>query len=123
MGARHLASADDAPRDLDQILADRRGEIALLRRRGAGPVADALEELIDEVARVTEDFRRFLSEPDAEIRSGKRTRWLRARFAEWSAQGNARIRNGQREYRMLVIPQRAHLERARLAGLRGERPR
>ena len=108
--------------DLDQILADRRGEAQLLRKRGAAALASTMEELLDEVAAATEDFRRFLSEPDAVIRSAKSERWLRARFAEWSAQGNARIRSGKREYRMLVVPQRPHLERARLAGLRGERP-
>lgn len=110
------------PRDLDQIIADRRDEASLLRRRGATPVADTIDEILDQVAAATEDFRRFLSEADATLRSGKSTRWLRSRFVEWSAQGNARIRNGRREYRMLVVPQRAHLERARLAGLRGESP-
>ena len=108
--------------DLDQFLADKRGEAALLRRRGAAAVADAIDEIIDFVAPATEDFRRFLSESDAQLRSGRSLRWLRSHFNEWRSQSNARMRNGKREYRMCIVPQRAHLERARLAGLRGERP-
>jgi len=101
---------------LEQVLADYRGEAAVLRRRGAGVVADALEEFAEQVARAAEDYLTWLSEADAMGRSGKSERWLRRRFGDWYDMGHARYsgRNGRaREYRQAVVPQRLHLEAMR----------
>lgn len=109
--------------DLDQVLADMRGEAAVLRRAGHREQADAYERFAALVADATEDYRTFLTEPQAALRSGKSRDWLRARFAGWLADGNAREghRRGEREYRQVVIPRRANLEAAREAGRRAGR--
>jgi len=93
---------------LEQVIADYRGEAAVLRRRGAGSVADAIEDFADSVARAAEDYLTWLSEADAMGRRGKSAAWLRKRFPDWYDMGHARYsgRNGRvREYRQAVVPQ------------------
>lgn len=101
---------------LEQVLADARGEAAVLRRAGHRDQADYIEALCDRVAKSTEDYSRFISEADAKIRSNKATDWLRERFRQWQSEGNAEIRGNVRYYRMLVVPKRPDLDAARKAG-------
>jgi len=99
-------------RSLEQVLADARGELPVLRKHGQDVLADALERLCQEVADATEDYRTWLSEGDAMLRSSKGRYWLRSRFGDWARQGLARWspRNSRaREYRALVVPQRTDL--------------
>ena len=105
---------------LEQVLADARGELPLLRKRKAGWDPDAIAEFLDRVAAATEDFRRFISEDDARLQSGKSVAWLRARHAEWMEAGNAECRGRKRYYRAMVIPRRPDLAAAREAGRRGD---
>lgn len=105
---------------LEQVLADARGELPLLRRRKASWDPDAIGEFLDRVASATEDFRRFISEDDARLQSGKSVAWLRARFNEWVDSGNAEKRGRKRYYRACIIPRRPDLEAARAAGRRGD---
>lgn len=109
--------------DLDTVLADLRGEAAVLRRAGHREQADAYERFASLVADATEDFRTFLTEPQAALRSGKSQAWLRSRFAGWLADGNARhgTRRGERLYRALVVPRRPNIEAALEAGRRAGR--
>lgn len=104
---------------LEQVLADARGELPLLRKRRAGWDPDAIAEFIDRVAATTEDYRKFISEEDARLQSGKSVAWLRARHSEWMDAGNAEYRNRKRYYRACVIPRRPDLSAAREAGRRG----
>lgn len=101
---------------LEQVLADARGEAAVLRRAGHREQADYVESLCDRIAASTEDYSRFISEADARLRSNKAVDWLRERFPQWQSEGNAEIRGGVRYYRMIVVPKRPDLDAARKAG-------
>jgi hypothetical protein len=92
------------PRTLSQVLADQRAELPVLRKHGQTTLADAIERLCDDVAEAGSLFLEYLSEPEAQLRSGKSTAWLRRRFPEWQRQGLARLRNGAREYLKVVVP-------------------
>lgn len=94
---------------LEQVLADARGELPILRKHGAGQVADAIETLCDQVSRAAEAYLTWLSEPEAAIVSGKSRDWLRHRFARWERDGHARIapnNKRQRQYRLVILPKR-----------------
>jgi hypothetical protein len=100
-------------KSLEQVLADRRGDAAVLRANGHPHDAELIEKLCAEVAEAAHEFVTRLSEGEAMLRSGRARPWLRARFPEWEAEGNAwRGARGERTYRMLVIPRRANVERA-----------
>lgn len=99
---------------LEQVLADARSEArALARHAPSAPIAAAVLALCDAVHRAAEDYLRWVSEPEAVLRSGRSARYWRGHFAELAAQGNAELRDGRRYYRALVVPQRADVERAR----------
>lgn len=104
-------------RTLEQVLADHRGDAAVLRRNSHVHDAELLERFCDEVAEAAHEYLTRLSEAEAMLRSGRSREWLRSRFPEWEAQGNAwRGPRGERGYRMLVVPRRANIERAYQAG-------
>jgi hypothetical protein len=114
-------SASAIEKSLEQVIADYRGEAAVLRRRGSVAIADAIEEFADHVARASEDYLTWLSEADAIGRSGKSVAWLRRRYPGWFEMGHARYseRNARaREYRQAVIPQRLHIAAMRDAARR-----
>jgi hypothetical protein len=91
---------------LEDVLADERAQAAVLRRNGYAHDAELIERVCDRVERAAEDYVTWLSEPNAQLRSGRSTAFLRGRFAEWEAAGHARKRNGRREYRQILIDQR-----------------
>lgn len=105
-------------RTLEQVLADKRGELPILRKHGQGALADALEQFADEVAEASEEYRVWLTEMKAELRSGRSARWLRSQFPAWEREGHAKLENGQRYYRELIVPQRANPIAAYEAGKR-----
>lgn len=105
-------------KDLEQVVADWRGDAQVLRSRGHAHDAKLIEDFADQVTSAAEDYLRFLEESDAMLRSAKSEGWFRARYAEWESQGHARKVNGRRQYRMLMVPQRANLAAAREEGLR-----
>lgn len=101
---------------LDEVLADERGQAQVLRHNGHGHDAMLIERICDRVANASEEYRRFLTEAEAELRSARSVEWIRGRRAEWEAQGHAKKENGRWYYRMLVIPQRANLSAIREEG-------
>ena len=106
---------------LEVVLADWREKASTLRSVRHQHDAELIDAIVDEVSRAAEDYLRYVSEPDAMLRSGKSADWLRARFADWCEQGHAEKRKGVRYYRALVVPRRPDLEAARDEGRRGER--
>ena len=106
--------------DLTQALADARGEAAVLRRAGHTEQADYIVELIDKVDALTEDFRTFISEGDARLRSGWSVARLRRHFGQWREEGHAETRGRVRYYRRLIVPTRPDIAAAREAGRRGQ---
>lgn len=103
---------------LEQVLADARGEAAVLRSHGHKAQADSVEKVCEAVTAAAYEYLNWLSEAEARLRSGHSTEFLRARFARWLEQGLARWDGKRRQYRAVVIPQRANREAAREAGRR-----
>lgn len=101
---------------LDQLLADWRGDAAVLRRNGEVGKADLLERCATDAARAAEPWLTWLSEADAMLRSGRSREWLRGRFAAWEREGHARSHGKLRQYRMAIVPQRAQVATAAEAG-------
>lgn len=113
--------SSDGLRELGQLLADWRGEAAVLRRRGDARAAELLEQCATEVDTVAADYLTWLSETEAMLRSGRARPWLRTRFAEWQREGHARWRGRERQYRALVVPRRAQVVAAQQAGAEAAR--
>lgn len=103
-------------KSLEQVLADARGDAAVLRKQGHAAQADSIERVCGDVAEAAHEFIAWLSEGEAQLRSGRSAAWLRRQFAEWEHAGHARKDRRQRQYRMLIVPRRADLESARQAG-------
>lgn len=103
--------------DLSQVLADAREESQLLRKHGHPEQAESIVRLCDAVQGAARDYLWWLSEAEAALRCGHAIRWLRRKYREWESTGNARRdARGERWYRALVVPQRAHQSAAREAG-------
>lgn len=101
---------------LEQVLADLRGEAQVLRANGHAAQAESMERVCEKVAGAAEDYLRFISESDARLRSGWSVARLKARFPEWQRQGHAEMRGRERQYRLVVIPQRVNQSAVKAAG-------
>lgn len=111
-------------RTLEQVLADWNERASAARLLKDARVADLIQDFCDDVADSTEDYRTWLSESDAMLRSGRPKVWLRARFANWARQGLARWspRNARaREYRALIVPMRSDVAAIRADAVRAAR--
>jgi hypothetical protein len=106
---------------LEQVLADWRGDAAVLRRTGHPAMADAIERLCTAVGRSAEDYLTWLSESEAALHSGHQAVWFRSRYPGWEAQGLAEKRSGRRYYRQIIVPGRPNLDAARAAARRAAR--
>lgn len=103
--------------DLGQVLADARGEAAVLRANRATFSVERVEQICARVAEAAGDYMRWLSEPDAMIKSGLSARTLRRRFRELLESGLARYdAEGEREFRACAIPPRASIAEQRDRG-------
>ena len=100
---------------LNQALADERGEAAVLRNKGHAHDAAIIEAILDRIAKITEDYRTFVSEGDASFRSGKPAASFRKRFPSWLELGLAELRGRRRWYSLAVVATRPDLEEARAA--------
>lgn len=113
----------EAERTAEQVLADWRGQAAVLRKRGHVHDAELLEQCAEEISN-TEPVRsalEWLSEGDARLKSGYGVEYFRSRFTAWRSAGLAELRGRRRFYRGIIVPQREHPSVARAAGFRGER--
>ena len=102
--------------DLAEVLADLRGEAAVLRKNRATFSVDRVEEFCDRVTAAAEDYLTWLSEKDAAIRSGHSEDWLRGRFEALRRDGHARLAGRARQYRACAIPRRADVINAAARG-------
>jgi hypothetical protein len=106
-------------RELADVLADARGEAAVLRRNKASFSIERVELLCDEVSEAASDYLRWLSEADARLKSGLALRTLRRRFRELQECGLARYNpRHEREFRACAIPPRPAVAEAREAARR-----
>ncbi len=104
--------------DLEQVIADFREQANVLALNGHKAQADSIRGVIDAIvrARGVDEYMAWLSEDEAVSKSAKSSPWRRSRFAGWVDRGLARWdprRKTKRQYRSLIIPQRANLEAAR----------
>lgn len=103
-------------KNLEQVLTDARGEIPVLRKHGQHAIADAIEQLCEQIGEAAKPFLVWLSESDARLRSNKSSEWLRKRFPALERQGLARWnphRPTQRQYLLCAIPQDLNLDAIR----------
>lgn len=101
---------------LEQVLADARGEAAVLRANRAGFSVERVEQLLDDIQAGAEEWLTWLSESDAAIRCGYSAGWLRHRFEAWRREGHARLAGQHRQYRACAIPRRANTAQAAARG-------
>lgn len=98
---------------LEQVLADWEGKVATLRTLGYSRDVELVEQVCRDVRDAAEDYLTWLSEAEAKIHSGHSIEWLRARFPTWETQGLASRDGRRRRYRLIALPRRANLDRAR----------
>ena len=101
-----------ASRDLKQVLADWRGDAAVLRRHGQRALADQLEACAAEVQIAAEEWLTMLTESEASLFSGETVRWLQSRFPALERRGMAMKEGKTRMYRQCALPRRAETARA-----------
>lgn len=105
--------------ELEQVIADARGEAAVLRRSGNVGQAEYVEALCNAIADAAGDYLRWLSEGDAFLKSGLSSRTLHRRFRDLQECGLARFNaKGHREYRACAVPSRPAVNEARERGRR-----
>ncbi len=106
-------------RELADVLADARGEAAVLRRSGNAGQAEYVESLCNDIAASAEDYLRRLSLSDARLKSGLAVRTLKRRHRELVDCGLAGFDDrGQVWFRACAIPQRAGVVQSRERGRR-----
>jgi hypothetical protein len=104
-------------RDLSQVLADWRGDAAVLRRRGETKQAELLEQCARETQQSAEEWLLWLSEGDAALRAGRTKAWMKARFEQMKREGHARQTGRHtRLYRACAVPRKANILGAAEAG-------
>jgi hypothetical protein len=103
---------------LEETIANWRSDADALRRTGHTNDARLLDRCADEATQSAYEYLNWLTEPEARLRSGHSTDWLRSRFGAWAEQGLARWDGRKRQYRAVALPTRAHRELARAAGRR-----
>jgi hypothetical protein len=104
-------------RTLEEVLREAREEAKVLDRAGAAMSVRRFEQWLLLIENSTAEFREFMSEGSATLRSGKSVAWFRSRFDDWRAQGLARYNpkttRKERQYRSMIVPMRVHLETVR----------
>lgn len=117
-GAGEVSTTAEAL-ELSQVLADWRGEAAVLRRRGDARVADVLEQCAAEVSSIAEEYTAWMTEEAAARRSG----WTLSKVRRHALAflHTAHVRQEKRAYllRACIVPRRAHLEMIRAAAEKG----
>lgn len=110
---------------LANALTEEREKIQQLRADKLRDVPiDYVERAMARLESAALPFTDWLTEGEAKLRSNRSLEWLRGQFPMWEAQGLARWNPKSaraRQYLRAVVPQRANVEAAREAGLRGER--
>lgn len=112
-------STSAAVLELYQVLADWRGEAAILRRRGDARVADVLEQCAAEVGGIAEEYTVWMTEEAAARRSG----WTLSKVRRHALAflHTPHVKSEKRAYllRACIVPRRAHLEMIRAAAEKG----
>jgi len=108
-----------ADRDLLDVLSDWREDAAILRRRGDARAADLLLQCAADVAAVSEDFTGWLSEREAQLRSGWTAGQIRRHARAFLHTPHVKPERRAYWLRACIVPRRAHYELLRAAAERG----
>jgi len=103
---------------LEDVLANERGEAAVLRARKHGAEADAIERVCDRVSAALAHYLTWLSESEAALRSSRSRAWLREHFAGMASKGDAKREGRHRLYRASGLPETVNPQDARQRGRR-----
>lgn len=106
---------------LEDVLAEFRGQAAVLRHNGHATQAASMEAVCDAVADSMVDYLTLLTEEQAMSRSGRGTEFLRSRFPAWESAGLAFRDGRRRKYRAVIVPTRPNLDAARAEAMRDAR--
>lgn len=109
---------DDRAPDLNQVLADARGEAAVLRSHGHVLQAESIEKVVEAVAGAMDDYLTLLTESEAMLFTGRKQPYLRDRFWDWQHRGLACWDEPHRRrlYRRIALEHRGNAEAAQAAG-------
>lgn len=105
--------------ELSQVLADWRGDAAVLRRRGDARAAELLEKCASEMAAVADEYTSWLTESQAGLRSGKRPGQVRRLALQYLHTPHVRPEGRAYLLRACIVPRRQHLEMIREDAARG----
>lgn len=101
-----------------EVLADERGQAAVLRAKGHEHDAKLIEDLCDRIHAAAFEYFNFMPEAEAMLRTGKTERQIRRLFIELEARGHAKKVDGRRYYRECMLEPRPNLSAAHEAGRR-----
>lgn len=105
--------------EIGQILADWRGEAAVLRRRGDERTARVLEQCAEEAGAAVDEFTVWLSEDDAARRSGWTLTKIRRHALAFVGTPHVQVERRAYRLRACIVPRRQHVEMVREAARRG----
>lgn len=105
--------------EIAQVVADWRGEAAVLRRRGDTRVASILEQCADEISGVADEYTAWLSEDAAARRSGWTLTKVRRHALAFLHTPHVQQEKRAYKLRACIVPRRAHLEMIRADAQRG----
>lgn len=105
--------------DLAQVIADWRGEAAVLRRRGDERAAKMLEQCAGEAATVADEYTLWLSESEAALRAGWSGDQVRRHARKFVETPHVVVERRRYRLRACIVPRRSHPEMFRAAAERG----
>ena len=103
---------------LEEVLEDERRQARVLADNGHENDAKLIERVCKRVAAAADEYLNFMNETNASLRTGHSVVWLRARFPEMAARGQAKKVGAVRFYREMALEPRKDLGAARAAGRR-----
>lgn len=112
-------SINAAAPEIGQILADWRGEAAVLRRRGDERAARLLEQCADEASVAVDEYTAWLTEEEAARRAGWTPSKVRRHALTFLHTPHVVHEKRAYKLRACIVPRRAHLEMLREAARRG----
>ena len=107
------------PADLADVIADWREDAAILRRRGDQRTAEVLEQCAADVTGVALEYIVWLSESEAQLRSGWTAGKVRSHARAFLHTPHVRTEKKGYWLRACIVPRRAHYELLREAAQRG----
>lgn len=117
-----MTGEQNAPPEIEEVLAEHRGQAAVLRHNGHRLQAESIERVCEDVSAALAAYLDWLTEEEAQLASGWSVTRLRRAFPGWEAIGMAKLegvgRRARRRYRRIIVPQRPQAFAAYAAGRR-----